>query len=75
MTGVAAVVAVTGTQKGSAGVANTFVFDGLPFSPTVLTPGTNPMRSGFDGPRFEAPPTVMPPVAAEVTAADGRPWK
>jgi hypothetical protein len=46
--------------------------DRLPSSPTVFTPGTNPMSSGFDGPRLVAPddaPSYPDP------AADGRGWK
>src|ERR1700733_3125007 len=44
----------TGTQAGSALVANGLAADGWPFRPTVLTPATNPISSGVDGPRLVA---------------------
>ena len=41
----------------------------------MFTPGTKPMSSGFEGPRFDASDTVMLSVDDEVTASDGRLWK
>jgi hypothetical protein len=61
-----------GTHAGSAFVAKGFTGDGLPSSPTVFTPGTNPMSSGFDGPRLVAPDAAP---SYPVPAADGRGWK
>src|SRR5580704_19786072 len=61
-----------GTQAGSAAVAKGFTGASLPVSPTVFTPGTNPMSSGVDGPRFEAPDASA---LSPVPAFDGRGWK
>src|ERR1017187_9542662 len=61
-----------GTQAGSVLVAKGLIFDGIPLSPTVLTPGTNPMSSGLDGPRLVAPDEEA---SYPVPAADGRGWK
>src|ERR1700689_2182001 len=61
-----------GTQAGSAGVANGLTADGLPLSPTVFTPATNPTSSGFDGPRLDAPDDAP---SYPVPASDGRGWK
>ena len=58
-----------------AGVANGLVLDGDPSRPTELTPGTKPMSRGFDGPRLDAPDTVMLSVDDEVTASEARLWK
>src|SRR5258708_3396434 len=62
----------TGTQVGSALVANGLTFDGLPLRLTVFTPGTNPISSGLDGPRLLAPDEAA---LYPVPAADGRGWK
>ena len=53
-------------------VANGFVADGWPSRPTVLTPATNPISSGLDGPRLLAP-DELPSYPAP--AAEGRGWK
>jgi hypothetical protein len=53
-------------------VANGLAADGCPFKPTVLTPATNPMSSGFDGPRLDAPDDAP---SYPVPASDGRGWK
>src|SRR5260370_32163947 len=45
-------VGSVGTHAGSAAVAKGLVRDGWPLLPIVLIPGTNPMSSGFEGPRL-----------------------
>jgi hypothetical protein len=62
---------LSGTQAGSAAVANGLVADGLPPRPTVLTPATKPMSSGLDGPRLDAADEVP---SYPAPAADGRGW-
>src|SRR5258708_38039366 len=61
-----------GTHAGSAAVAKGLARDGLPSSPTVLIPGTNPMSSGFEGPRVVAPDDAA---FDPDPAADGGVWK